>query len=133
MMGRRTTFTASVAFCVEEVLMHELAVTQSALQVALEHAERASARRITRINLVIGKLSGIVDESVQFCFDFISQGTLAEGAQLAFEWRPVRLRCRACGSEFVLQDEDWLCPACQSLGGDIIAGREFCIDSIEVE
>lgn len=133
MTNRRTTFAASVALCVDEVVMHELAVTQSALQVALEHAERASARRITRINLVIGKLSGIVGESVQFYFDFISQGTLAEGAQLAFEWRPVRLRCRACGHEFALPDEDWLCPACQSLGGDIIAGREFCMDSIEVE
>lgn len=113
--------------------MHELAVTQSMLNLALEYAERASAQRITCINLVIGELSGIVDESVQFYFDFVSKDTLAEGAQLAFERMPARFRCRACGHEFALQDGNWACPVCQTWGGEIIAGREFYMDSIEVE
>ena len=113
--------------------MHELSVTQSMLNLALEHAERAGARRITRINLVIGELSGIVDESVQFYFDFVGKDTLAEGAQLAFEWLPARLRCCACGHEFALPDGNWACPVCQALGGEFIAGREFYMESIEVE
>ncbi len=113
--------------------MHELAVTQSVLQLALEHAERAGARKIRRINLVVGALSGIVDDSVQFYFDFVSQGTPAEGAQLAFERTPARFRCRACGQEYEFQDDHWTCPACQSPGGEIMAGREFYLDSIEVE
>ena len=46
--------------------MHELAVTQSILEIALRHAERASARRILSINLVIGELTGFVDDSIQF-------------------------------------------------------------------
>ena len=114
-------------------MIHELAVTQSVLQVAVEYAERASARRITRINLVVGALAGIVDDSVQFYFDFVSQGTPAEGAQLTFERVPARFRCRACGQEFEFQDDNWTCPACQALGGEMVAGREFYMDSIEVE
>ena len=113
--------------------MHELAVTQSMLNLALEHAERAGAGRITRINLVVGEISGIVNESVQFYFDFVSKGTLAEGAQLVFERLPARFRCRACGHEFALQDGNWACPACRALGGEFIAGREFYMESIEVE
>ncbi|RLC87318.1 MAG: hydrogenase maturation nickel metallochaperone HypA [Chloroflexi bacterium] len=113
--------------------MHELAVTQSMLDLALEYAGRAGAQRITRINLVVGELSGIVDDCVQFYFDFVSKGTLAEGAQLAFERQPARLRCRACGHEFTLQDGNWACPVCQAQGGEIIAGREFYMESIEVE
>ncbi|HEY68285.1 MAG TPA: hydrogenase maturation nickel metallochaperone HypA [Thermoflexia bacterium] len=113
--------------------MHELAVTQSMLDLALEYAGRAGAQRITRINLVVGELSGIVDDCVQFYFDFVSKGTLAEGAQLAFERQPARLRCRACGHEFALQDGNWACPVCQAQGGEIIAGREFYMESIEVE
>lgn len=113
--------------------MHELAVTQNVLQIALEHAGRAGAKRVQRINLVIGALSGIVDDSIQFYFDFVSQGTPAEGAQLSFERVPARFRCRACGQEFEFQDDNWACPACQALGGEIIAGREFYMDSIEVE
>ena len=113
--------------------MHELAVTQSVLDLALKYAERAGARRITRINLVVGELSGIVDDCIQFYFDFVSKDTLAEGAQLAFERLPACLRCRACGHEFALQDGNWACPVCQALGGEIIAGRELYMDSIEVE
>jgi len=113
--------------------VHELSVTQSVLDLALEYAERAGAQRITRINLVVGELSGIVNESVQFYFDFVSKGTLAEGAQLAFERQSARFRCRACGHEFVLQDGKWACPVCQAQGGEIIAGREFHMESIEVE
>ena len=113
--------------------MHELAVTQSMLNLALEYAERGHAQRITRINLVVGEISGIVDESVQFYFDIISRGTLAEGAQLSFRQEPARFRCSACGHEFPLQDGNWICPACQGLGGEVISGREFYMESIEVE
>ncbi len=119
--------------------MHELAITQSMLNLALEYAKRAGAQRITHINLVIGEMSGVVDESVQFYFDFVSKDTLAEGAQLVFEWQPARIRCRACGHEFALEvgarlpRPYWACPVCQALGGEVVAGRELYMDSIEVE
>jgi len=113
--------------------VHELAVTQSMLNLALEHAEQAGARHITVINLVIGQMSSIVDDCVQFYFDFVSKGTIAEGAVLSFERVASCLRCRSCGEEFVLDGHDWACPACGALGGEVIAGREFYMDSIEVE
>jgi hydrogenase nickel incorporation protein HypA/HybF len=113
--------------------MHELAVTEEILRVALEHAERAQASRITDIHLVIGDLSTIVDDSVQFYFDFLSPDTIAAGAKLHFERIPARLRCRACGSEFEPEERDYTCPQCGTLGGEVIAGREFYLDSMQVE
>ena len=113
--------------------MHELAVTEEILRVALEHAERAQATRITDIHLVIGDLSTIVDDSVQFYFDFLSPDTIAAGAQLHFERIPARLRCRQCQHEFAPQERDYTCPECGTLGGDVIAGREFYLDSMQVE
>ncbi|MGD8998651.1 MAG: hydrogenase maturation nickel metallochaperone HypA, partial [Anaerolineae bacterium] len=65
--------------------MHELSVTESLLEIALRHAARAGAARITRLNIVVGELSSIVDESVQFYWDIVSRGTMAEGAELHFE------------------------------------------------
>ena len=50
--------------------MHELAITEEILRIAIEHAERAQAKRVTDINLVVGELSSVVDDSVQFYFDF---------------------------------------------------------------
>ncbi len=113
--------------------MHELGVTQSILEIALEHGQKASARKIRQIHLVMGELSGIVEESVQFYFDFVSKGTMAEGARLTFEKKPGRLRCPACGHEFSFEKDRWICPACQAPGPEIVSGREFFMESIEVD
>ncbi len=112
--------------------MHELAITEEILRIAIEHAQRAGAVRITDIHLVIGELSSVVDDSVQFYFDFSSPGTVAEGAELHFQRLPTRLRCRQCGHEFEPDSTDWRCPACETVGGDVVTGREFYLESIEV-
>jgi hydrogenase nickel incorporation protein HypA/HybF len=113
--------------------MHELAVTEEILRVAIEHAERAHASRIIDIHLVIGDLSTIVDDSVQFYFDFLSPDTIAAGAKLHFTRVPARLRCRQCAHEFEPKAMDWHCPQCNTLGGEVTAGKEFYVDSLEVE
>ena len=112
--------------------MHELAITEEILRITVEHAEKAQAQRVTDIHLVIGDLSSVVDDSVQFYFDFSSPGTVAEGAELHFQRVPARLRCRQCEQEFEPDGRDWHCPNCQALGGDVIQGREFYLESIEV-
>lgn len=113
--------------------MHELPVTQGMLSIALEHAAKAGAKRITRINLVLGEMSGIVDDSVQFYFDFVSKDTLAEGAVLTFERVPACFRCRDCQTTFSPDGRQWACPQCGEWSVEIVAGREFLVDSIEVE
>lgn len=113
--------------------MHELSITRHLLAIVLEHAEKAGARRVAGVNLRVGELSGMVDESVQFYFDLISRGTPAAGARLSFARVAARFRCRACGVEFQPDERNWLCPACGATGGQLIAGQEMTIESIEVE
>jgi hydrogenase nickel incorporation protein HypA/HybF len=112
--------------------MHELAVTESILEIATQTAKEHAATKVTDIYLRLGQLSSIVDESVQFYWDIISQGTLAEGAELHFTHVPARLRCKDCGTEFELTEELTPCPACQSITLEIIQGEEFQVDSIEI-
>ena len=71
--------------------MHELPITEGILKIA---TDAAGGRRITSIHLVVGELSSIVDDSVQFYFDMLSKGTVAEGAALDFERRPATMVCR---------------------------------------
>jgi hydrogenase nickel incorporation protein HypA/HybF len=113
--------------------MHEMAVTQSMLDMAVVKAREVRATAITRINLVIGDMSSVLDESVQFYFNFVSKGTLAEGAQLVFQRIAIQARCRKCGAEFQPGADHWQCPGCGDTGVEIIAGSEFYMDSIEVE
>ncbi len=113
--------------------MHELAVTESILAITLNHAEKAAARRVTDIHLVIGQLSSIVDDSVQFYWDMISENTLAQGAQLHFNRIPARMKCLSCGQVFEMPGRLEPCPTCQSYTLQVTAGEEFYIESIEIE
>ena len=113
--------------------MHELSITSSILEIALRHAEQAHATQITDIYLVIGQLSSIVDDSVQFYWDMISDGTAAASARLHFRRIPAELECKACGQHYHLGDTELACPACNHLGFEITAGNEFYLEAIGVE
>jgi hydrogenase nickel incorporation protein HypA/HybF len=113
--------------------MHELSVTQSILDIAVNSAKESGATVIKQINLVIGDMSSVLDDCVQFYFDFLSKGSIAQGAKLNFRRIPMKGRCRKCGREFQISGENWTCPQCRDPGVEIIAGSEFYLDSIEVE
>jgi hydrogenase nickel incorporation protein HypA/HybF len=113
--------------------MHELSITQSMLDLVLEHAEKAEARRVEKVNLVIGEMTGVVDECVQFYFSLLGKGTIAEKAVLSCKMVPVAAQCRSCGKTFQPKNYDWTCPYCGNHGVEIVAGQELFVESIEVE
>jgi hydrogenase nickel incorporation protein HypA/HybF len=113
--------------------MHELSVTESILEIALRHANQAKAKQITRLNLVIGQLASIVDDSVQFYWDIIAKDTIAEGASLHFKRIPTKLICLNCGTEYEMSDSNLTCPSCESDQVKIVAGKEFYLESIDVQ
>ena len=108
-------------------------MTESILNIAVQHARQANATRVTDLYLVLGQLSSIVDDSVQFYWDLISEGTICAGAQLHFERVPAALSCLDCGTAYALPDQLIACPQCGSERVKITAGEEFRLDSIEVE
>ena len=113
--------------------MHELAVTESILEIALKHARQAGASRVSDIYLVIGKLSSIIDDSVQFYWEMIAEGSICDHARLHFQSIPARMKCNQCGLEFEMLDRLNPCPDCASIQLTIIAGEEFFVESIAIE
>jgi hydrogenase nickel incorporation protein HypA/HybF len=114
--------------------MHELSITESLLEITLKHAEQANAKKVNSLNIIIGQMSSVVDESVQFYWDFVAQNTIAEGATLNFERIPAKFLCHNCQAEFTLNGHpDFMCPQCESGQVQVIGGDEFRLDSIDVE
>ena len=113
--------------------MHELAITQSMFDLILEQAKKADAGKVEKVNLVIGEMTGVVADCVQFYFDFISKGTLAEGAALSFVMVPPKAQCQDCDKLFEFKEFDWTCPYCGGKSLRIVAGKELFVESIEVE
>ena len=113
--------------------MHEGSIVESLLALAVENAQRAQASRIVTIHVVVGELSGVLEEAMEFYFGFLSKGTMAAGATLSFKRIPAQLRCRKCNHVFTPEKTDLHCPACGEMDVDIVAGRELYIESLEVE
>jgi len=115
--------------------MHELSVMSNILDIVVEHAKRNNATRVTKINLTVGELSDLVPEWMQNYFDFVSKDTIADKAVLVIERRPAVLRCRDCAFEFALDREafDFSCQKCRSANVEIVSGREFTVNSIEID
>ena len=113
--------------------MHELAVTQSIFDIAVKTAESAKAKKITKINVVVGELSGIETDCVLFYFDALKKGNIAEEAVIDFRYEPAELKCRDCQATFKTKHIPWLCPDCRSASIEITSGRDCYVDNIEVE
>ena len=114
--------------------MHELPITQSILEIALRHAENAGAVKVTNLYLVIGELSSVIDDSIQFHWEILSHGTLAEGSKLHFDRIAAKLDCSDCGNSYALEDGTLIpCPQCDSYQVKVVEGEEFRLDSIEIE
>ncbi len=113
--------------------MHEYPITRQIIKIAGEHAQKAKATRVILIHLVVGDYSGFIGDSISMYFDILSEGTPCEGAKLSIRKVSPQLRCRSCGELFKKVPFSFECPACGGEGGPTEIGKEFYIESIEVE
>ena len=109
--------------------MHELSITESVLNQSLAEARKRGATRIRRIKLTIGEGMSIVPDCLQFYFDSVKKGTLAEKARLEIETKPLVIHCAKCRAE--VKD---MIPTCGCNAGiEIVSGQELNIDYIEID
>ncbi len=113
--------------------MHELAITESILNIALSEAEKHGASKVISIKIKLGEYSDIVPQFIQEYFNIVSAETPASGASLFFERIPVTVRCLDCGAESPMEKRKFICPACRSSNIKMLTGKEFYIDSLEAE
>ena len=114
--------------------MHELAIAESIVDVVGTRAAECNAARVKGVRLKIGEASGVVTDSLSFCFEMLTSldPTLA-GAQLWIDVVPHRARCRHCAKEFGVINFIAQCPTCQEWSNEIVSGTELQILEMEIE
>jgi len=110
--------------------MHELSLSSAILETTLRHAE---GRPVRSVQMRIGALRQVVPASLEFYFEIVIRGTLAEGAALEAEYLAARLRCAGCRREWEPELPLFRCPDCAGTNVETLSGDEFEIDSIVVE
>ena len=111
--------------------MHEFSVTRSLVELCNQEAARHNIAHVRRINLKVGKFTGFSPDSINFYFEHLKVDTRCSEAIIAFEEIPIRIECRACHSQHVIEEPTLLCPACGSDRIELISGREFFVSSLE--
>jgi hydrogenase nickel incorporation protein HypA/HybF len=110
--------------------MHEMSITQSVVEICEGHA---GGRRVTDVVLEVGELSGVVADSIEFCFEACTKGTLLEGARLTLEIVPGVGRCPVCGQEMPIATFFEPCSGCGAFGLSIVSGEELRVKELELE
>ncbi|RMH69889.1 MAG: hydrogenase maturation nickel metallochaperone HypA [Gemmatimonadetes bacterium] len=110
--------------------MHEYSLMQALMDKTIEIAAEHGHPKVERIKLQIGELQHIVPDILEFAFEVMAKGTIAETADLVWDVVPVKIKCQQCHTEFEPHDVFWVCPQCESSGGEIKQGDEFILESI---
>ena len=113
--------------------MHELALSQSILDLVLERARAERLGTVTRVAVEVGAAAGVDPEALRFCFDVVAEETIARGAEFVIAGVPLRARCRSCRHEFEPGTRLAPCPACHRTGTELVGGRELRVTSFDGE
>lgn len=110
--------------------MHELSIMQSVVEICEAHADGC---KVTEVILEVGELSGVIPESIEFCFEACCIGTVLEGARLTLELVPGRGGCPNCNNEAPIATVYDPCPTCGAFGLTIVSGKELRVKELELE
>ena len=112
--------------------MHELAIAQNILEIVQQSVPENQAKSVRGIRIRVGQMSGIVPDSLDFCFSAIINDTDMQRARLAIEQVPTLSQCKTCANRFGIEDWIFTCPVCQSTNLELISGKELEIVEIEL-
>jgi hydrogenase nickel incorporation protein HypA/HybF len=110
--------------------MHELSIADSVVGIVERNAR---GRRVSAVELRVGHLRQVVPSALEFAFQLVSEGTVAEGAELRMEEVPAAGDCRGCGSETPLPEFPLTCRHCGGFDVEVTRGEELSVDSLELE
>lgn len=112
--------------------MHELSIARDILEIVYQYVTPEQMNAVRSVRLKVGKLSGIVPESLEFCFSAIVSDTPLARANLEIERIPTRADCPDCGNSFLIDDPVFSCSRCGGTAIRVVSGTELRVVEIEL-
>jgi len=113
--------------------VHELAISLALIAEAERVAREHGARRIARLRVLIGPLSGVDGEQLARSYTIARAGTLTAEATLEWSASAVRVRCEQCATTSEVPTQRLLCGACGSWQTHVVSGTELTLQSVELD
>ena len=112
--------------------MHELSIANDILTI-IKLAPLVLLIFIENINVKIGDMSGVVAESLEFCFQTIIPETELSNAKLIIKKIPFAVKCNLCGSLTTNEFGIRVCSKCNSTDTTVISGLEMQVTEVELK
>jgi hydrogenase nickel incorporation protein HypA/HybF len=112
--------------------MHELGIAQNILEIVRQAVPEDQTSAVRSVRIRVGPLSGVVPDSLEFCFQAIVNETDLQKASLAIEQLPAVLSCKKCGCRFQINDLEFFCQSCNSSDLELVSGKELEVVEIEL-
>ncbi|MDQ7074173.1 MAG: hydrogenase maturation nickel metallochaperone HypA [Gammaproteobacteria bacterium] len=113
--------------------MHEMSLCEGIVQILEDQAKEANYSKVKTVWLEVGVLSGIEIRALEFSYDVVCRGTLAEGSRLEIISLPAIAWCMACAESVNINERHDACPTCGSYQLQVSSGDEMRIKELEVE
>jgi len=113
--------------------VHEVSLVESVLELIEDSARREGFSKVKKVVLEIGQLANVEPEAMMFCFDIVTRGSIAEGAQLEMQPTPGLAWCTACHNSVEIASRDMHCPRCGGYALQVTGGTEMRVKAVVVE
>jgi len=112
--------------------MHEFSIVQDLLHMCEKNAQENNATKITKVEVKIGKLSGVEPHLLQTAFDTFKEKTICDGAEFCIHHQDLVVRCTECGKESTLEKNTFACPKCEG-SVEVLDGEDMFLMRLEME
>ena len=113
--------------------MHEASIAQSLMDIVLETAKNENARKVNKTFVTIGALTAIEKHALEFAYDVVKEGTIAEDSEIIITEVPCTGKCMECGEVSEYDKFVFECNSCKSFSVELLTGEELQITEIEVD
>jgi hydrogenase nickel incorporation protein HypA/HybF len=114
--------------------MHELSIVEAVIEQVGEEVRQAGvAGKVAKLELSIGRLSGVNTDSIRFAFELLAANTILAGSEIIIHEPKAVCRCNSCHTETEIDEFLPQCPCCSSDDMVIDGGRELLLQSIDLE